>query len=209
MGAGPRKLRWIVLIAMIICPSAALAGPVMGSSGSNSGPGREHDNQPARQISGKLPSSLPSMNLLALWPLAAVFGAIFVLAALLKRWSPARKVPGGRGGLEILSRQFLSNKQSLCVVRFGRRVLCVGVTPETITTLVRVDDPDEASEIIVSAAKSSPSSFTSLLSKFAAKPADLDIQTETPAAESKPVVIGRDVRSLLARVRVMADAQAA
>ena len=68
-----------------------------------------------------------------IWPMAVVLGLIAVAAFAAKRWLPMMTRPSTGRGVHILSRQYLSSKQSLCVLRLGQRVVLVGVTPTSTT----------------------------------------------------------------------------
>lgn len=62
---------------------------------------------------------------------------------LLKRIVPGARLTGRDGPVEVLSSTSISPKQSLSLVRCGRRVILIGVTPEHISALSEVTDPTE------------------------------------------------------------------
>ena len=225
-GSGSRKIPWLFAVLLL---TAIMAPARAEPTGAETGAGLPKINQqahnastandplllprrsPAAQGPSRSGPSAPGVSPLnLLWPMLIVVGAIVTLAMMLKRWGLVRRTPTGRGGLQILSRQFLSNKQSLCVVRFGRRVVCLGVTPERISTLVQVDDPEEASQMVGAIERAAPASFTSRLSNLTRHAAQREPEIEPPAAVTRlePSTAGREVRLLLGRVRAMADAQA-
>lgn len=75
--------------------------------------------------------------------LAVIVGAVL----LVRRLVPSvRRMSGGV--VEILGRSHLSPKQSLALVRIGRRVLLVGVAPERLSTLCEIDEPQEVAELL-------------------------------------------------------------
>lgn len=83
------------------------------------------------------------------WPLLVVLGAIALAAFIARRWLPQTRLGASGGGpIRILARQPVSPKQSLCLVRVGRSVLLVGVSPERIETLTTITDPDAAAELV-------------------------------------------------------------
>jgi flagellar biogenesis protein FliO len=168
---------------------------------------------PAPTAPSPLKSSLPGRvgTMSMIWPLLIVAGAIFTFAMMLKKWGPGRRGTIARNGLQVLTRQYLSNKQSLCLIRLGRRVVFLGVTPERISTLAQVDDPEEVASLVGTIERNTPSSFTAKLSGFAARtsgPVD-EPATEPPVGkiEIDTSSAGRQLRTLLGRVRVMADSQ--
>ncbi|MBK8271208.1 MAG: FliO/MopB family protein [Planctomycetes bacterium] len=72
-----------------------------------------------------------------LWPLAVVLLFVGACAWAAKRWMPKtlRNSINAGGALHILARQSLSTKQSLCLVRVGRRLVLTGISPDQITAL--------------------------------------------------------------------------
>ena len=60
---------------------------------------------------------------------------------------------GSRGGLapsgvEVLARNSINPKQSLCLVKLGPRVLLLGLSPNQMTALHTIEDPDEVARRI-------------------------------------------------------------
>ena len=160
------------------------------------------------QSKTNLPGRVGTLSLI--WPMLIVVGAIVTLAMMVKRWSPGRRGGKARSGLQILNRQYLSNKQSLCLIRLGRRVVFLGVTPERISTLAQVDDPEEVASLVGTIERNTPSSFTAMLSGFAARTPGPIATADEPVAEKIEIdssSAGRQIRTLLGRVRVMADSQ--
>jgi len=85
-----------------------------------------------------------------LWPLAVVLALIGALALLARRILPSRWQggPGGRGMVEVLGRQPLSARQSGALLRVGRRIVVIGITPDKLTHLDTITDPDEVAELV-------------------------------------------------------------
>jgi len=82
----------------------------------------------------------------ALLSLLLVLVLIVGGAYLLRRFRFGKRRLAG-GGIEILARSPINAKQSLCLVKFGERLLVVGVSPNHIAALDKVDDPDEMGRI--------------------------------------------------------------
>lgn len=101
-----------------------------------------------------------------LWPLMAVLGTIGLLAMLFRRWNAGGPRSTGEAVIRVLARHYLSNKQSLCLVRVGQRVVLLGVTPESISACASIEDPEEVSNLITTSQRSTPGSFTSALTAF-------------------------------------------
>jgi flagellar biosynthetic protein FliO len=124
------------------------------------------------------------------WPLLAVLCMIGGAAAIFRRWLPKMQRMGQPGGIRVLSRFYLSGKQSLCLIRMGRRVVLLGVTPENIQTLVNVDDPEEAAHLITSLEQGRPGSFAKTFSGFmssAGAARDDDAEPQEHLAVEKPL----------------------
>ena len=82
--------------------------------------------------------------------LVIVLGAVAGVAVLVRRLVPSVRAMNG-GAIEVLGRNHLSPKQSLALVRIGRRVLLLGVTAERLSTLCEIDEADEVAEILLRA----------------------------------------------------------
>lgn len=74
--------------------------------------------------------------------LAVIAGAAFGARRLLRGTHLGRV-----DGLHVISRTYLSPKQSIALVQMGARMVFVGVTPQSITTLRTVGDAVEAAQL--------------------------------------------------------------
>lgn len=163
-----------------------------------------------RRLSGvkKAESGLsPTGASALLWPLIAVLAMIGILAVLVRKWMAGTHRFGADGVIKLLARQYLSNKQSLCLIRVGRRVVLLGVTPDRITTLSDIDAPEEVAGIVSVAERGSAGSFSAALSGFGRRGARLDDEDAFAAEPEEAILPGRiastgvGVRDLLDRVR--------
>lgn len=100
------------------------------------------------------------------WPMFAILVMIVVVTMFARKLFPKAGRLGGGGVIKVLARQYLSNKQSLCLIRLGNRVVLLGVTPDRISTLTEVVDPEEVSTVVTSTEQARPGSFTSSLADF-------------------------------------------
>jgi flagellar biosynthetic protein FliO len=66
------------------------------------------------------------------------------------RWYMQRTQSGGgaRGELEVMETRVIGPNRSLQLIRVGRRAVLVGVTPERISQLLEIDDPEEVERIV-------------------------------------------------------------
>jgi flagellar biosynthetic protein FliO len=123
--------------------------------------GRSASRGSPEAVGGESTSVMGGLRMLL--PLAVVLAAIWLAARLARRVFPQAGPTGGDGVIRVLSRQALSPRQSLCLVRLGNRVVLLGVTGERINTLVDISDAEEASALIAAAARGRADSFTSAL----------------------------------------------
>src|SRR5690606_12077301 len=83
--------------------------------------------------------------------LALVVAVIWVAVAGM-RWYVRRMHQGGRrgglGALEVIETHALGPNRTLHLVRLGDRAVLVGATPERITQLMTVDDPEELQRLV-------------------------------------------------------------
>jgi flagellar biosynthetic protein FliO len=141
-----------------------------------------------------------------LWPLALVLALIVAAALAWRKWSPRSKRFGAGGVINVLASHYLSPKQSLCLVRLGRRMLLIGVTPERISTVAEIQQPQEASEILAAIERARPSSFTSVFTRLS-KGEPVENATAEPIEEQAAIAdrqlarTGTAVRDLISRVR--------
>lgn len=144
------------------------------------------------------------------WPLAVILGVIGLITYALRRWMPRSAGLGGSGLITVLARHHLSPKQSLCLIRIGRRVLLIGVTPDAIRAVTEFNRDDEAAALIAAAERGKPGSFSTMFSRLTER--DLEHQlgvTETgaatPSSDGALASVGPDVRGLVQRVRTLAS----
>ena len=137
-------------------------------------------------------------------PLAAVLALIAGLAIVVKRCMPARRLLTGAGVVDIVTRTPLSPKQSLVLIKMGRKLVLLGVCPERISALTTVEDADQVAALMGEAASRRPGSISSEFSETFNQEAgayvdqideDVDLSAET----------GGHVRGLLEKVRRFAQ----
>jgi flagellar biosynthetic protein FliO len=133
------------------------------------------------------------------WPLLTVLGLIAAAALVVRRFMPARRMLTGQGVLDVVARASLSGKQSLLLVKMGRRLVLLGVSPERINALAEVEEREEVALLLGEVASTGPDSMSRVFAGSMAKergaflPDPLDRES---AAEAS-----RHVRGLLEKVR--------
>ena len=124
-------------------------------------------NQSTKMESGTSTSDSMLGALEMAWPLCAVLALIGLCAFGFRRWMPSKSPLLGGNVVKILARHYVSGKQSVCLMRLGRRLLLVGVSPDRLSTLCEFTDPEEVAELVGAVESGRPNSFTSVFSKFA------------------------------------------
>lgn len=144
----------------------------------------------------------------AVFSLALVLAAIAALALLLRRLLPSFR-PGGVGLVEVVGRTHLSPKQTLNLVRVGRRLVLVGATSERLNALCQIDDPREVMEILARVPGSSTlgsvgfeEALTEATRSFEEEDLEAGEVAQMPSAARLDEAKGR-VQGLLARLKTM------
>jgi flagellar biogenesis protein FliO len=154
----------------------------------------------------------------SLTPLACVVGLILALAAVTRRLMPRHMKAGlsGAGNIELMGRQFLSPRQSVAMLKVGRRVVLVGVTQDRLTHLETICDPDEVAELVGRTASGRPDSMAGGFARDVMREAASYDPSADP--EAAPAISSRDsaiagtreqVRGLLNKVRSLATSVSA
>ncbi|NOT01287.1 MAG: FliO/MopB family protein [Phycisphaerales bacterium] len=140
--------------------------------------------------------------------LGAVLAVIMVAAMLVKRLVRGTKL-GRTEGLQVISRTYLSPKQSIALVQMGARMVFVGITPQGMTTLRTVRDAQEAAMLRGGSrlATVKGERFDARLEREAAEFIGLSENTGAPA--SPMAAAKRDVSGLLSRLRTIGGRGAA
>jgi len=92
--------------------------------------------------------------------LLAVLALIVLCAWLFRRFFPGSQHGRTNSAIEIIARSAISPKQSVCLIRLGRRLLLVGLSPNHMANLSVVDDPEEIALIMGEMEKQMPNSIS-------------------------------------------------
>lgn len=187
------------------------------SSTSAAGPAERQDQQVIQRRWG--PSAEPrapddqhlvqrperSLGSWSIWdslPLLAVLALIGGVALVIKRSMPARRMLGGGGVLLVLARLPLSAKQSLMLVKMGRQLILLGVSPDRIHALNVVTDPDQVAAMIGEVASNKKDSMSQVFSQAISEESKAYAASEEDAP-AVPSASGQ-VKGLLDKVRGLA-----
>lgn len=143
-------------------------------------------------------------------PMMIVVGTICGSAYFFRRLVNPGHKPGADNAIKVLSRQYLSSKQCLCLVRLGGRLVLLGVTPDRISAVAHIDDPEEVAGIMGDVSRAGGSTFSAALAAFAGRRTGVDADSGGNAAESADLILpGKlfetrsNVRDVLGRVRAL------
>jgi len=135
-----------------------------------------------------------------LWPLLAVLALIAAAAYLLKKFMPARGLLAGSNALQVVAQTHVTAKQQLMLVKVGRRLALIGVSPDRLSTLMTIDDPEQVAALLGEVASAQPGSMTRAF--------DESMHDEVAAyaqVDEDPTTATRgQVHGLLAKVRTLA-----
>ena len=118
--------------------------------------------------------------------LALLFVLVLIIAVgyIMRRFRLGSGRVSGKGGIEILSRSSINAKQSLCLVRCANRLLVVGVSPNHMAALDRIDDADEIARVVGLAESAGPQSISSTFARlFGREVEEYDTDDTTTQAE--------------------------
>lgn len=138
-------------------------------------------------------------------PLLVVLILIGGVALVVKRSMPARRMLGGGGVLSVLARLPVSTKQSLILVKMGRQLVLLGVSPDNISSLSVVSDPEQVAAMVGEVASSKKDSMSRAFSQAFSEESKVygglgDEGAEAPSASGH-------VKGLLDKVRSLAKGQ--
>lgn len=103
------------------------------------------------------PRSAVSM---VLGSLAIVLGAFFLVVWLARRALPQSALSLPKDVLQVMGRAPLASRHHLQLIRLGRRMLLVSVTPDGATTLADVTDPAEVDHLAALCRQHEPESIS-------------------------------------------------
>ncbi len=143
-----------------------------------------------------------------------ILGVVLVAMGLVFKW--LRKAGfgtsfgGSTAAVQVLSRGYLTNKHQMVLVRFGGRILLVGVGPQNLQLLSEVNDPAEAAQILArlegSKAGSASQDFQQTIDAAVQqyeRTGSLPPVMPEPSVTAEPEIgtLRKDLRSLLARMQ--------
>ncbi len=148
--------------------------------------------------------------------LALVIGLIIAIAFVFKRFVPLTAKINNSGAIEILGRTIVNSRQSLCLVKMGRRLVLVGLSPNHMASIETIDDQDEVARLLgeleTGADGSISRTFSNLFRREVLEYDDADSEEGVEIDNYKPdvdsagpsVAVGAELNSLLDKVKGLA-----
>lgn len=118
----------------------------------NTGERKTGENSSGNLPGGGFWTMLPSLLLV----LALLAGCVWAA----RKYLPGAGRLGGNPAMKVIGRTQVSPRQSLLLVKIGRRLLVVGATADRLTRIDNITDPTEVSEIIGLVESARPGSAT-------------------------------------------------
>jgi len=123
----------------------------------------------------------------SLWQTAGslliVLALIIAAAYLFRRYllgSQRKFIPSG---MEIIARNNINPKQSLCLVKLGGRLILLGLSPNHMALLHTIDDPEEVAQLIGRLQENKPGSITNSFGKLFHRESDIYQDDVSPAEQ--------------------------
>ena len=130
----------------------------------------------------------------AIAPVVSVIGSLlivlsvfFILMMVVKKISPKGNRLLPKEAFEDLGRTFLTQKLQLHLLRLGNRLILVSVTPDGVSPITEVTDPDEVVPLLGMCRKLDENSSTELFRKMYSTLTDEDDPGRTPPKKQTPV----------------------
>jgi flagellar biogenesis protein FliO len=92
--------------------------------------------------------------------LAVVLGLFFVFVWITRRNQPRASTALSSEVVQVLGRAPLNGRQQMHLIRIGRKLLLVSVTPTGAETLTEIDDPQEVDHLAALCQQNQPGSIT-------------------------------------------------
>ncbi len=110
--------------------------------------------------------------------LGLVIALIFLARYLLQRLSGKGKVSVGSAGMVVLGEARLTPRYHIFLVRVGRRLLLLGATASTLSTLSEITDPGEISAVLEEVEGARPRSLVDIVKRGVQHPATSPEETD-------------------------------
>lgn len=124
---------------------------------------------------------------------------------LVKRYLPGHRQLFSHPALEVLGRTHLDQRRYLSLVRVGRRILVVGVTPDTISPLAEVGDGAEVAEIMELARPKTEAGKSIFTKLFQRHMVEAEQERDEARLGSQAEALADDIAALRGRIKSRRD----
>lgn len=162
--------------------------------------GRNADGAATRR-EVKMPSIWP-----ALLSVMGVCGLFCVALFLLKKYVPGHKQLFNHPAIEVLGRTHLDQKRFVSLLRVGKRVVVVGVSPDEMRALSEITDEAEVTEILDQARPKTEAGLSLFQKLFKKNVIDADAAEAREMADLKAEELREQMAALKSRVAKIAPA---
>lgn len=130
-----------------------------------------------------------------------ICAAFLFLMWLIKRYLPGHRQLFSHPALEVLGRTHLDQRRYLSLVRVGRRILVVGVTPDAISPLAEVGDGLEVAEIMELARPKNEAGKSVFAKLFQRHMVDAEQERDAARLDSQTEALADDIAALRGRIK--------
>lgn len=157
---------------------------------------RRERADPATRGEFKAPSILP-----ALFYVGLICGGFILAMYLARKYMPGGKRLFTHPSMEILGRTHIDQKRYLSLVRVGKRILVVGVSPDEMRSLSEIVDESEVTEIMQIARPKSETGLTIFQRLFQKTVIDTDTAEKEEEIRHHARELEENLSTLQARVK--------
>lgn len=155
-----------------------------------------------RQGSARDTAPMPSI-----WPalfmVALICGGFVFLLVMIKKYLPGHRQLFSHPAMEILGRTHFDQRRYASLLRVGKRIIVIGVSPDEMRTLSEITDDEEITAIMEVARPKSEMGLTIFQKLFKRHVIDTEAAETRALAREKAMELEEQMSSLKERVRAM------
>lgn len=178
--------------------SVSTSGPAGQAAGENLVfPASNRERGPAgERREYRAPSIFPAML-----SVAAVCGLFLVALYLIKKYLPGHRQLFSHPAMEVLGRTHLDQRRYVSLLRVGKRIVVVGVSPDEMRPLSEITDEDEITAIMEVARPKTEAGLTVFQRLFQRNVVEAEKEEDRVMAAAKAEQLDEQMSSLRNRVR--------
>lgn len=153
---------------------------------------------PEKKESAAAPTSV---YLIPLLYLLLVGGGLWLSLYMARRYLPGGNQLFATPAVEVLGRTHLDPRRYLALVRIGRRLILVGVTPDGMAPITEINDEREIAEILEASKPKNPAGVSLFKQLFHKHLSTVEQKEKSAEADNAAEVLGNNISELRQRVR--------